>query len=89
VHLAAGTPGCSESHILYRVINKMLPILPTLFYLILVKFSMGDMHVILLITCSGSHTLCRGVITFCIYFLRFLSILDTLPYSRWPQKFIE
>jgi hypothetical protein len=30
----------------------MLPILPTLFCLILVKFSVGDLHVMLLRTCA-------------------------------------
>lgn len=91
MHLAGGAPGCSESHILYRVINKMLPTLPSLFYLILVKFSVGDMHVILLITCSGSHTLCWDVITFCIYFLHFFcpfwihghkNLLSDLEFSK-------
>jgi len=31
VHLAAGAPGCSESSISHTIINKVLPILPTLF----------------------------------------------------------
>jgi hypothetical protein len=60
-HLAAGAPGCSESRILHRVINKMLPILTTLFYLILVKFSVGDLHVILLSTCAVEAILRVGV----------------------------
>lgn len=61
MHLTAGAPGCSESHILHRVINKMLPILPTLFYLILVKFSVGDLHVILLSMCAVEAILQVGV----------------------------
>jgi hypothetical protein len=61
VCLAAGGPGCSESHILHWVINKILPILPNLFYLILVKFSVGDLHVILLSMCAVEAILHVGV----------------------------
>ena len=61
MHHAAGAPGCSEIHIFHWVINKMLPILPNLFYLILVKFSVRDVRVILLSMCAVEAILHVGV----------------------------
>jgi hypothetical protein len=77
VHLAAGAPGCSESHILHRVINKMLPILPALFYLILVKFGVGDLHIILLSTCAV-----EAIVHVAVY-LNFAYIFYSPPAPIW------
>jgi hypothetical protein len=60
MHLIAGAPGCNENHILHRVINEMFPIFATLYCPILVKFVVGDFHVMLLSMCAMEAMLFAG-----------------------------